>query len=85
MEAAALRQRRPPCPLSDACANAAERLPKDVQAFPVNYWDAFTESDIAEFSGLKNGLHANLICLVTRTDRKKEKMRRDMWSKVEIG
>ncbi len=43
-----------------ACANAAERLPKDVQAFPVNYWDAFTESDIAEFSGLKNGLHANL-------------------------
>ena len=43
-----------------ACANAAERLPKEVQAFPVNYWDAFTESDIAEFSGLKNGLHANL-------------------------
>jgi len=23
--------------------------------------------------------------LVTRTDRKKERMRRDMWSKVEIG
>ena len=43
-----------------SCANAAERLPMEVQAFPVNYWDAFTESDIAEFSGLKNGLHANL-------------------------
>ena len=37
-----------------------QRLPKDVQAFPVNYWDALTESEIAEFSGLKNGLHANL-------------------------
>ena len=22
-----------------ACANAAERMPKDVKAFPVNYWD----------------------------------------------
>jgi creatinine amidohydrolase/Fe(II)-dependent formamide hydrolase-like protein len=43
-----------------ACANAAERLPKGVRAFPVNYWDAFTEAEIAEFSGLKNGLHANL-------------------------
>jgi creatinine amidohydrolase len=43
-----------------ACANAAERMPKKVQAFPINYWDALTESEIAEFSGLKNGLHANL-------------------------
>jgi creatinine amidohydrolase len=43
-----------------ACANAASRMPADVQAFPVNYWDALTESEIAEFSGLKNGLHANL-------------------------
>ena len=33
---------------------------KDVKAFPVNYWDALTPSEIAEFSGLKNGLHANL-------------------------
>jgi creatinine amidohydrolase/Fe(II)-dependent formamide hydrolase-like protein len=31
-----------------------------VQAFPINYWDAFTPQDIDEFSGLKNGLHANL-------------------------
>ena len=43
-----------------ACANAQERLPKGIQAFPVNYWDALTEADVAEFSGLKNGLHANL-------------------------
>jgi creatinine amidohydrolase len=44
-----------------ACANAQERLPKNMaQAFPINYWDAFTAEDIDEFSGLKNGLHANL-------------------------
>jgi creatinine amidohydrolase len=43
-----------------ACANAAERMPKNVQAFPVNYWDALTEAEVAEFMGLKNGLHANL-------------------------
>lgn len=43
-----------------ACASAAERMPKGVQAFPVNYWDGLTEAEIAEFSGLKNGLHANL-------------------------
>ena len=43
-----------------ACANAQERLPKGIQAFPINYWDALTEADVAEFSGLKNGLHANL-------------------------
>jgi len=43
-----------------ACANAAERLPKGTQAFPVNYWDALTSEEVAEFSGLANGLHANL-------------------------
>jgi creatinine amidohydrolase len=42
-----------------ACANAAERLPHDVKAFPVNYWDGMTAEEGAEFSGLKNGLHAN--------------------------
>lgn len=42
-----------------ACANAAEKLPKDVKAFPVNYWDGLTAAEVAEFSGLKNGLHAN--------------------------
>lgn len=43
-----------------ACANAQERMARGIQAFPINYWDALTEADIAEFSGLKNGLHANL-------------------------
>ena len=42
-----------------ACANAAEKLPKTVKAFPVNYWDGMTAEESAEFSGLKNGLHAN--------------------------
>ena len=42
-----------------ACANAAERLPEGVKAFPVNYWDGMTADEAAEFSGLKNGLHAN--------------------------
>src|SRR5580765_6812895 len=43
-----------------ACANAADKMAKDVKAFPVNYWDALTAEEVAEFSGLKNGLHANL-------------------------
>jgi creatinine amidohydrolase len=42
-----------------ACANAADKLSKDVKAFPINYWDALTPDEVAEFSGLKNGLHAN--------------------------
>ena len=42
-----------------ACADAADRMPKDVKAFPVNYWDGLTAEEVAEFSGLKNGLHAN--------------------------
>jgi creatinine amidohydrolase len=42
-----------------ACANAAYKLSKEVKAFPVNYWDGFTAEEGAEFSGLKNGLHAN--------------------------
>ena len=41
------------------CANAAYKLPKDVKAFPINYWDGFTAEDADEFFGLKNGLHAN--------------------------
>jgi creatinine amidohydrolase len=41
------------------CANAAEKMAKDVKAFPVNYWDGLTAEEIAEWSGLKNGLHAN--------------------------
>ncbi len=43
-----------------ACANAADRLPKGVKAFPVNYWDGMTPDETAEFSTLETGLHANL-------------------------
>jgi creatinine amidohydrolase len=42
-----------------ACANASERLPKDVRAFPVNYWDGLTADETAEFFSMKTGLHAN--------------------------
>jgi len=41
------------------CAAAADKLARDVKAFPVNYWDALTAEEIDEWSGLKNGLHAN--------------------------
>jgi creatinine amidohydrolase len=41
------------------CADAAGRMPKDAKAFPINYWDGLTPEEIAEFSGLENGLHAN--------------------------
>src|SRR3954465_4819838 len=43
-----------------ACGNAAEKMAKDVKAFPVNYWDALTPAEVTEFSTLKTGLHANL-------------------------
>jgi creatinine amidohydrolase len=42
-----------------ACANVAEKIGRDVKAFPVNYWDGMTAEDVDEWSGLKNGLHAN--------------------------
>lgn len=42
-----------------ACANAADRLGKDVKAFPINYWDGMTPEDSAEFFGMDKGLHAN--------------------------
>ena len=42
-----------------ACANAAPRLPDDVRAFPVNYWDGMTAEEAAEFFDPSNGLHAN--------------------------
>ena len=42
-----------------ACAMAAEKLPKDVKAFPINYWDGMTAAEAAEFFTLKTGLHAN--------------------------
>jgi creatinine amidohydrolase len=42
-----------------ACANARERLPADVVAFPINYWDGMTPEESAEFFGAGTGLHAN--------------------------
>ena len=42
-----------------ACANAADKIGKDVKAFPMNYWDGFSAGEAAEFFTLKTGLHAN--------------------------
>ena len=42
-----------------ACANAADRLPPGVLAFPVNYWDGMTPEQTAEYFGPSTGLHAN--------------------------
>src|SRR6476659_479657 len=32
-----------------ACANAAEKIGKDVKAFPMNSWDGFSAAEAAEF------------------------------------
>jgi creatinine amidohydrolase len=44
-----------------ACAAAADagRLASGTHAFPVNYWDAMTPEEAAEFFDPANGLHAN--------------------------
>jgi creatinine amidohydrolase len=42
-----------------ACAMAADKLPKDVKAFPINYWDGMSAAEANEFFTLKTGLHAN--------------------------
>src|SRR5439155_17875817 len=42
-----------------ACANAADRMPAGVRAFPINYWDGMTVAEAAEFFGPTTGLHAN--------------------------
>jgi creatinine amidohydrolase len=41
------------------CANAADRLPAGVHAFPVNYWDGMSAAEAAEFFDPATGLHAN--------------------------
>src|SRR3979409_673305 len=41
------------------CADASGLIPPGGRAFPINYWDGLTPEEVAEFSGLKNGLHAN--------------------------
>ncbi len=42
-----------------ACANAAERLPRDVKAFPINYWDGIPPDVAGQYMSLEKGLHAN--------------------------
>jgi len=42
-------------PIAFACANAAERMPAGVRAFPINYWDGLAPDESAEFMVL----HAN--------------------------
>ena len=42
-----------------ACANAADRMPAGVRAFPINYWDGMTAAEAAEFFDPSTGLHAN--------------------------
>jgi creatinine amidohydrolase len=41
-----------------ACANARDRLPDDVIAFPINFWDGMTPDEAGEFFGPTTGLHA---------------------------
>jgi creatinine amidohydrolase len=42
-----------------ACADAADRMPAGVRAFPINYWDGLSPDEAAEFFGPSTGLHAN--------------------------
>ena len=42
-----------------ACANARDRLPDGVVAFPINYWDGLSAEEAGEYFGPSNGLHAN--------------------------
>jgi creatinine amidohydrolase len=42
-----------------ACANAADKLSKDVKAFPINYWDGMSAEEASEYFSLEKGLHAN--------------------------
>lgn len=42
-----------------ACADAAERMPAGVHAFPINYWDGLSGDEAAEFFDSATGLHAN--------------------------
>ena len=45
--------------LAYACAMVAEKLPKNVKAFPINYWDGMTPAEVKEWFTLETGLHAN--------------------------
>jgi creatinine amidohydrolase len=45
--------------LAYACAMVADKLPKDVKAFAINYWDGMQPDEVNEWLTLKTGLHAN--------------------------
>ena len=45
--------------LAYACANAAERLPEDARAYPINYWDGMAPEVREKYSSLQKGMHAN--------------------------
>jgi creatinine amidohydrolase len=45
--------------LAYACANAAYHLPKDVRAFPINYWDGMPAEVAGKYTSLEKGMHAN--------------------------
>lgn len=42
-----------------ACANAADKLPPDVKAFPINYWDGMSADEAGEYTSLAKGMHAH--------------------------
>ena len=42
-----------------ACANASYKLPKDVRAFPINYWDGMPPEVFAKYCGPDKGFHAH--------------------------
>jgi creatinine amidohydrolase len=42
-----------------ACANAADRLPRGVMAFPINYWDGMSADEAGEYTSLAKGMHAH--------------------------
>ena len=42
-----------------ACANAADKLPRGVKAFPINYWDGMSADEAAEYTSLAKGMHAH--------------------------
>ncbi len=45
--------------LAYACATAAERLPEDARAYPLNYWDGMPPEVREKYSSLEKGMHAN--------------------------
>ena len=45
--------------LAYACAGAADRLPRDVRAFPVNYWDGMPPEVGSQYASIEQGMHAN--------------------------